>query len=64
MASASTLSSSAPVIALQVAFTIGARDLLAHNVPGMRAWVGACLLGAAALWTWSRRNPIAVSAGV
>lgn len=64
MASASAVSSWAPVIALQVAFTIGARDLLTHHVPGIRAWVGACLVGAAALWTWSRRHSIAVSSGV
>jgi drug/metabolite transporter (DMT)-like permease len=64
MASVSAVSWSAPVSALQVAFTIGARDVLTRHVPGIRTWVGVCLVGAAALWTWARRNPIAVSSGV
>ncbi len=58
MASASAVSSSAPVVALQVALTIGASAVLANRIPGFRAWGGACLVGGAALWTWTRANAV------
>ena len=61
MASAAAVSSSAPFIALQVAFTIGASAILTDRILGVRAWGGACLIGGAALWSWARRNPIAVT---
>lgn len=56
MASSAQVSSTAPVIAVQVAFTIGGRALLAHDAPGLRAWVGVCLLGAMVIWLWMRPN--------
>jgi drug/metabolite transporter (DMT)-like permease len=59
-ASAAEVSVSAPFIALQVAFAIGAQALLSHHVPAISAWLGVMLIGSAALWTWSRaETPVA-----
>jgi drug/metabolite transporter (DMT)-like permease len=60
MASAAAVSSSAPVVALQVAFTIGAGAMLTERIPGIHAWGGACLVGGAALWSWTRGNATTV----
>jgi drug/metabolite transporter (DMT)-like permease len=61
MASSAALPASSPMTSLQVAFAIGADSILLHRVPGARAWVGACLVGGAAVWMWMSRTPTTVA---